>query len=490
MGPGTSANPWYFAPTLKIRHITPPKWAFYGANCAVSVFAFTSHDAPPFSAEFEVSSINCTSPTSCDDTRHTPTHHLSAMSTECHKSAHPNPSLVPPLPLDSIAPSKDPHAPLTCGSDRSTGTRGTAPSLVGSTPPASLLPAGPLPPPPPPAAASPLMDSLASSPHSTRMEMATPRRGFNLASLSLASPTSLPTVHSNQNLRTPLGASPQLSPHSPKSPSMMSPLRLVGTRSPCSVKLSGSGWHRLTGGSSTHFQGRHGHRMRYKDVLLQGVKEDAQGGSDVCTSTATNQQPLTSRALPFTTPTPAATAAAAVERSSFERFKTPQFHGRELSFSDLLIPGSMKQQVPSTVPAMQPLIVVKPINCTTAATATVQAMPVVQSPRYSDGQLTPRKRPRKSAAPQRADDGSHDGGDEDNNNNNSNKHQHRKRSHSHTTTAGGGGGGGGRQGTATTSSGGYGGGESSDGNAGFATSNDNDTNNNNSAVAMTWEGHL
>lgn len=66
--------------------------------------------------------------------------------------------------------------------------------------------------------------------------MATPRAAPAASPQRLHILASAPPASS---YRTPVGT-PRVSPHSPLSPSMMSPLRLVGTRPPCSVKLTGS----------------------------------------------------------------------------------------------------------------------------------------------------------------------------------------------------------------------------------------------------------
>lgn len=90
----------------------------------------------------------------------------------------------------------------------------------------------------------------------------TPRQNImdvtGLASLSLASPIQSKTPRSTTTLhhatnpyRTPVGT-PRVSPHSPRSPSMLSPLRMVGVRSPCSVRLTGS--TRITGPSMMDLQ--------------------------------------------------------------------------------------------------------------------------------------------------------------------------------------------------------------------------------------------
>jgi hypothetical protein len=218
------------------------------------------------------------------------------------------------------------------------------------------------------------------------------------------------------SFRTPLGA-PRVSPHSPMSPSMMSPLRMVGARSPCSVRLCGS--VRLAAG----------------EVLPLPPAPAA-------ASPVAGGRPGVQRVLPFTrafsssppakvrcwrvraaccatsppTPTPphthtptrrrrqALTLLAACcsclrvqvrTRADRHPQALPSHRFRELSFSDLLPGGG------GLAAALPPSAALPP-----RAPRSAPASPLgAAAPRAGDPCLTPRKRARKSAAPERAASG-------------------------------------------------------------------------------------
>ncbi|KAL4527919.1 hypothetical protein Ndes2437B_g00047 [Nannochloris sp. 'desiccata'] len=370
---------------------------------------------------------------------------------------------VPRLPLDTVLISKDgstPRQPLTCGSDRSCVTRGNPTNTLLDTPGEGTHPRGscsalPLPPLPIGAiitqAGAGTEDPQNTEPWTPQSStgFCTPRNDLSLEKLTLASPRS-------GSLCTPLG-SPMMSPHSPKSPSMMSPMRLVGTRSPCSIKLSG--------GSSTRL-GRDGINMRTSGgtpVFTSPRGQLSAGGSTLATSNNTNTnttsgmkpgKPSVSRALPFTQPTPAAELSV---RQTMERFQIPHLNGRELSFSDLLNPTAKdwvhhRKHTGTTMPlsfvnaggggvtAQHPAQIgsaiaanktrAGPIAAAAGAhgngnrggipTSPVKVAATVPAPapatyqgsgsgnNNDNGRATPRKRPRKNGTPQRADFGNDD----------------------------------------------------------------------------------
>jgi hypothetical protein len=377
---------------------------------------------------------------------------------------------VPRLPLEIVlTATKDgstPRQPLTCGSDRSCVTRASPTNTLPDTPVGdtqshkggSSCSALPLPPLPIGAIVTQVSreDPQNIEPWSPQSltGFSTPRNDLSLAKLTLASPRS-------GSLQTPTG-SPMMSPHSPKSPSMMSPMRLVGNRSPCSFKLSG--------GSSTRFGGRDGHKVT-ENCTSGGTTPftsprgqlKSGGGGITGANTNTNnpnassmgmrpRKPNVSRALPFTQPTPAAELSA---RQTVERFHIPHLNGRELSFSDLLDPCA-KDRVHSRMNTTMPLSFVNAVggggdgvvgdgvvgvfgSAITSVSPTKQPAPIVltapgtapstggrggipTSPTVAtyqgacgacgsgdgDGHATPRKRPRKNVAPQRADFGNED----------------------------------------------------------------------------------
>lgn len=225
----------------------------------------------------------------------------------------------------------------------------------------------------------------------------TPRGGLSLANLSLCSP------------QLAQGRSPHGTPYlSPKSPSMMSPIRMVGMRSSCSVKITGS-CKRLNGSPSN---------------ITSSLRPLS--ARRVAHSPGKQKSTIASRALPFTEPTPAAIAAAAVVQDSLQRFQLPQLQGRELSFSDLLDPNvkHRRSMYHSTANLMKlPLGVPTPANATlaqpqnqprggggAASSPPGTHTPATPSPASTlEGQMSPRKRPRKNAAPQRADFGGDSG---------------------------------------------------------------------------------
>jgi hypothetical protein len=360
---------------------------------------------------------------------------------------------VPRLPLEVVLTAKDgstPRQPLTCGSDRSCVTRAHPTQALPDTPGEGTLPHNPmaLPLPPLQIGATITPRSIAADdPQNTEpwspqslTGFFTPRADLSLDKLTLASPPS-------GSLRTPLG-SPLMSPHSTKSPSMMSPMRMVGTRSPCSIKLSG--------GSSTHLgtSSRCVNNMRTSGGTpftspRGGTSGSAgtgqQAGHDVATPSVNNamrpvKKPSVSRALPFTQPTPAAEMSA---QQTKDRFQLPHLNGRELSFSDLLDPTAKGRAVQrmyttgTTMPlsfinavaaaptpnARQPTpllsapgsngggrggIPTSPVKFKKPTVHTVPSVPVQESTDNDNGQITPRKRPRKNIAPQRADFGNDD----------------------------------------------------------------------------------
>ena len=346
----------------------------------------------------------------------------------------PNAVPVPRLTLEAILPGKDvgtPRGPLTAGSDRSCAT-----PVAKSTPPFPV---------PPLVVMATTVDD-AATPQS--VGLATPRGTgtgtLTLAPLTLSSPCGgggqreSATTANAAALRTPR-SSPLLSPRSPRSPSMMSPMRMVGLRSPCSVKLSGS--TRLSS-DGTIKPGRHQNCQVVVEDAAGAVGAGAAGtdGSDtMMMMMMKHKKPSVSRALPFTQPT---TAAVDQDFRGSERFQVPHLNGRELSFSDLLDPqakhpntaiNTANQVLNSNSPLLQ--VLVHPTQSRPAsahkmtAAAYLMAAPLPVAPTSTttttittttttttsslDDQLTPRKRPRKNSAPQRADFG---GDDSDNNN--------------------------------------------------------------------------
>lgn len=180
---------------------------------------------------------------------------------------------VPPLPLDRLLAGKgacDVIQPLTGGSDVSSRSRlplsaHTTPAspVAGSSGPAAGLPLGNL-----------RSDDDPGSPNSA-IDCSTPRTDLNMATLTLHSP---PSAAYKTPKRTP-----RMSPHSPHSPSMMSPLRLVGTRSPCSRRIVGS--QRITGD-------------KVVPIRNEGQSDRATGGVLQRGPGAVSKPPV-QRALPF-----------------------------------------------------------------------------------------------------------------------------------------------------------------------------------------------
>lgn len=313
---------------------------------------------------------------------------------------------VPRLPLDSMVTTQNSSRfcpPLAGDSDRSCGTQARPNYLpMDATSERFSLPMPPLPSP---------MDTINGGIHAQDPDLSTPqssgfitpRGGISLATLSLRSPQSAQ------------GRSPHGTPYlSPRSPSMMSPIRMVGMRCPCSVKITSS-CKRLSGTPATN----------------ASSSPRPSSARRVAHSPNKQKPTVVSRALPFTEPTPAAVAAAAVAQDTMQRFQLPQPQGRELSFSDLLDPNvKHRRSILHHGNVMTlPLGVSTPLNARLAdpqpnsAHAVVgggvssspgQQHPTGTPPALSpasvlEGQMTPRKRPRKSAAPQRADFGGDSG---------------------------------------------------------------------------------
>jgi hypothetical protein len=233
-------------------------------------------------------------------------------------------------------------------------------------------------------------------------------------------------------------------------------------------------------------------------------------GNNVASGMRPVRKPNVSRALPFTQPTPAAQDKA---RQTKERFQIPHLNGRELSFSDLLDPtakdraaqrlhqhttgaaismplsfvnavGGFSSMSPSRHHYPVPTITTNggfnsrggiptsPVKVSTAQAVPSQAAVYQQSADIdNNGQATPRKRPRKNNAPQRADFGNDDTCGGGGGNGASGSMELNDSSHGETS---GGGGGGPMTNTRST-----------------RNTNANNNNNNNGFGSMTWEdgGH-
>lgn len=268
----------------------------------------------------------------------------------------PRPSvLVPPLPLGQLAsPAKalDLAPELAAGSDRSCGTIGLP---VGSCPPTIGVLAADF------DQYDPDTPRSAGAPCGFSM---TPRAGF--AALSLASPPHRFMSYCSPREKDGL-STPRFSPQSstPRSASMASPLRLVGSRSPCSVRLTSSG------------------QLTPQGIVPVDPGAVHKANQDCDVDGKTKAQ----RVLQF----PDHPTAIVLDCNAAWLAKY-----RELSFSDLLdAPGGARSSIRQSPVPLTSLGVVRGKNADPNPQRAIHP--------NIDNQTTPRKRPRKNKAPKRSD---------------------------------------------------------------------------------------
>lgn len=331
---------------------------------------------------------------------------------------------VPPLPLGILLETKNACEPVTQqttgGSDRSCRIRAPLSSNLG-------LPSSPALHCPEcvptygddsarPASSKYVAEgSYPNSPHSM-IDCTTPRTQLDISVLTLHSPESA------RQYRTP-ERTPRISPHSCQSPSMMSPLRMVGIKSPCSERIVGS--HRISRGQVLP--------LASGDTMTSNSHHAAGPSAALCGSPRKSRRPFVQRSLPFSEKMkylPGGDGASPSGQNKqqnkkltspkkhlqrrnpiSDRFQVPSPHqARELSFSDLLCGAGRLPRQESPCRRLAPPLLDSPARNSNGQPSLPPSHPPNHGCPDSEAASTPRKRPRKSAAPQRAAFGSGDSG--------------------------------------------------------------------------------